>query len=1089
MDFNLPYDRNNYIRFFRSQFLPEDFEQSGEPIPLTFSPQYTQQVTKIGESRSFDLNVYEVEHTSENDPRVSLSKESFRLLAKYGQKRALVLFISHTSPNYRLSLVTIDLKWEEGKRPTREYSNPRRFSFFLGPDAKVHTPKEYLIKPGRVKDLEDLKTRFSIEVVNKDFYTQIAILFTKFTGGQRKIGSKSLDIKKGILAFPSPDETKRKEFAVRLIGRLVFCWFLKKKESTQGKALLPEDLLCSNAIGKTKGLGGYYHSILEPLFFEVLNTPMDERPKSFSSEPWSIMPFLNGGLFTPHKDDYYELSDPGVSKYLNTLKVPDKWLQDLLGIFETYNFTIDENTPVDIELSIEPEMLGRIFENLLAEINPETGETARKATGSYYTPRPIVEYMVDESLKQYLLTKTKVPEDKLAVLLSYTDDELELSEVEKESVLDALDAIKIIDPACGSGAFPMGILQKILLMLQKIDPDSQKWLSRILAKIENAAVRKELESKLKNAGLNYIHKLGVIQSSIYGVDIQPIAVDISKLRCFLSLIVDESIDDAKKNRGIEPLPNLEFKFVCANTLIGLPEKEISASRKKDTKGQSLMFEASDQIKELKELREKYLRSYGKEKKQIEERFRKTQGKMFEHALNWGGKETQTLKLSQWNPFSDEPCHWFDPEWMFGVPEGFDIVIANPPYIASYGRQAKKFRKEEISLFIENYKTFSKVSNRKNISINTVMVFLEKGLDLLRNDKILSYIVDQAILNVDVYSFSREYILENAHIREIVSDLKFPQVIAEACILFLHKKQLQGNYSFSWKKKEVDSNPKSVEVMDVIDNNYTFCLSYFDKIIKKIENESKPLSQVASTSTGMQIIPEYFLSDEDGLIRKPMWHKAVFSKNIERYKITWPIKNQKGKYITYDVDLQANVRRELQRKLDKGEKCRKPETLSIGSKAKECRFFAPKVILSQTVSNAEGKIRLQAALDGEVGYYGNVSIHLIGHDDLNYLKLLMAIINSSLISFYAVEKKLILGSEGGSRKTPQIRKGSIDKIPIRKISPAIQERLLFLVDKILVSKKVNPDTNTKHLEKQIDQMVYKLYGLTKEETAIVERSRS
>ena len=160
-------------------------------------------------------------------------------------------------------------------------------------------------------------------------------------------------------------------------------------------------------------------------------------------------------------NDYYNIDQLlGVSKYINTLKVPDTWLIDLFEIFETYNFTIDENTSVDIELSIEPEMLGRIFENLLAEINPETGETARKSTGSYYTPRPIVDFMVNESLKQYLLTKTSINENNISSLLAYEEEVTELSEEEQGVIINALDNIKIIDPACGSGAFPMGILQK-----------------------------------------------------------------------------------------------------------------------------------------------------------------------------------------------------------------------------------------------------------------------------------------------------------------------------------------------------------------------------------------------------------------------------------------------------------------------------------------------------------------------------------------------------------------------------------------------------------------------------------------------------
>jgi len=757
MDFNLPYDRNSYVRFFRSQFLPEDFEDTSEAIALTFSPQYTKKVTKIGQSNSLDLNVYEIQHTSENDPRVSLSKESFRLLAEYGQKRALVLFTSKPSPNYRLSLVTIDLKWEEGKRPTREYSNPRRYSFFLGPDAKIHTPEQYLVAKGRVKDFDDLKNRFSIEVVNKDFYTKIAILFTKLTGGKRKARSQKFD-EKGSLVFPSPDDTKKKEFAVRLIGRLVFCWFLKKKYSKQGVPLLPEEVLSSKVVRNCKGLGGYYHSILEPLFFEVLNTPMDEHRKQYQAKPWTLIPFLNGGLFTPHDDDYYGNNEQQKAQLLNTLKVPNKWLCDLIEIFETYNFTIDENTPIDVELSIEPEMLGRIFENLLAEINPETGETARKATGSYYTPRPIVEYMVDESLKQYLLAKTSVSESKIASLLSYTDEEPGLTESQKDEVLDALDAIKIVDPACGSGAFPMGILQKILLILRKIDPDSKKWLEKILAKINDPMVRREFEKKLGREALEYVHKLGIIRDAIYGADIQPIAVEISKLRCFLSLIVDETVDDAQPNRGIEPLPNLEFKFVCANSLIGLDSSRLTTQKAMELKDR------------LKKLRADYLVSYGNEKTRAEKEFRQIQSAMAKLSLDWGEGSVETLKLADWKPFEEKPCGWFDPEWMFGVKDGFDIVIGNPPYLEARSPQFSTEMKEGFKeAFMQRWPGNPPLPKGSDL----LVYFIELSVSIVNKAGHTVLITQNSWLDTEYGKKLQNFLLRNTEVKAIIdSDYKY-----------------------------------------------------------------------------------------------------------------------------------------------------------------------------------------------------------------------------------------------------------------------------------------------------------------------------
>lgn len=754
IDFKARYNRQEYLSFFRNHFLPEDFGQYEENIAVGFQPQYMQNIVKIGEVPSLELSVYEVEHTSENDPRVSLSRESFRLLAYYGIKRALIIFISKKSANFRISLVTIDLKWKEGTRVQKEYSNPRRYSFFVGPDAKINTPSKYLINKGRIKSFDDLKERFSIEVVNKEFYTNIAILFTKLVGGERKVGSKSMS-EAGCLRLPSTsDDTTKKEFAVRLIGRLIFCWFLKKKQSANALSLIPEEILSSGSIAANPN---YYHSVLEPLFFEALNKPMNIRSGQVKNGLWAQIPFLNGGLFARDRHDYYDPGFNGVSKNINTLIVPDGWLNELFSIFETYNFTIDENTSVDVELSIDPEMLGRIFENLLAEINPETGETARKSTGSYYTPRAIVEYMVDESLKQYLTTKTTIAENKLSALLAYGIEEREedaLSEQEKNLVIKALDEIKIIDPACGSGAFPMGMLQKMLLILQKIDPESKKWLSITLAKIENQIVKKEAERKLSNENWNYVHKLGIIQNSIYGVDIQQIAVEISKLRFFLSLIVDEKIDDSKENRAVEPLPNLEFKFVCANSLIGLPHHS-----------EANLHESQEDIHLLKQLRDEYIRSYGEYKKQIEQKFLDTQNKMFKNSLSWYDPNSQTSKLSQWNPFSGEPCAWFDPDWMFGIKDGFDIVIANPPYLESRSSLFSNALKDSLKLEME--RRWSRNSHLINRSSDLLIYFLGNSINLINSKGSIVFITQNSWLDTEYGKNFQTFLMEHTNVKAII----------------------------------------------------------------------------------------------------------------------------------------------------------------------------------------------------------------------------------------------------------------------------------------------------------------------------------
>ncbi|MCU0287141.1 MAG: hypothetical protein MUF15_12200 [Acidobacteria bacterium] len=373
------------------------------------------------------------------------------------------------------------------------------------------------MKKGRVNSLADLKERFSLEVVNKEFYREIALLFTKLIGGKRQEGNKTNEYQTILRLSSIINHEKMQEFAVRLIGRVVFCWFLKKKAVPGGLPLIPEEILSLQAVLNNKN---YYHTILEKLFFQVLNTPPEKRRDEFKHGYFAHIPFLNGGLFEAHEDDVYEIDSFTGLSHLNDVIVPDAWLEDFFKLLETYNFTIDENTSMDVELSVDPEMLGWIFENLLAEINPETGETARKSTGSYYTPRPIVEYMVDESLKQYLKTKTNIDEKKLDYLLSFSRDMEELSEIErineeeKQTLIDALDQIRIIDPACGSGAFPMGVLQKLVLILEKIDPKSENWLEKQLEKVPYA-FRKHVRQSLGKENVNYIHKMGLIRNAIY----------------------------------------------------------------------------------------------------------------------------------------------------------------------------------------------------------------------------------------------------------------------------------------------------------------------------------------------------------------------------------------------------------------------------------------------------------------------------------------------------------------------------------------------------------------------------------------------
>jgi hypothetical protein len=1088
MDFKKPYNRTKYISFLRNQLLPDDFEEHDEEVGLGFKAQKIRKATKIGEVSSLDLNIYEIEHESENDPRVSISRDSFRFLAHYGVQKALIIFTSKNSLNFRLSLVTVDLIWDEGKKVNKEYSNPRRYSFFLGPDTKIHTPEEYLVKQGRVKDFEDLKSRFSIEVVNKEFYTQIAILFTQLAGGTRKIGREKWD-EKGLLKLPSTvDDTLRKEFTVRLIGRLVFCWFLKKKKSEKGVTLLPEKILSSEAISKTRN---FYHSILEPLFFAVLNTPVEERSKKYNKLPWSQVPFLNGGLFTPGDHDFYDVDELGTSKHLNTLIVPDQWLKKLFEVFETYNFTIDENTSVDVELSIEPEMLGRIFENLLAEINPETGETARKATGSYYTPRPIVEYMVDQSLKQYLLTKTQIKEDKLDSLLSYENEKAELSTTQKESVLDALDNIKIIDPACGSGAFPMGILQKMLLILQKVDPESKSWLSRQLAKIDNKVVKKELEKKLKRENWDYVHKLGIIQSSIYGVDIQPIAVEISKLRFFLSLIVDESIDDTKPNRGIVPLPNLEFKFVAANSLIGLPEY-----KKEESVG---LFEATDDIAKLKELRDSYFTSYGEEKKRIEKEFEETQKRMFQHSIDWQTTDSQTMTLSQWNPFSDKAASWFDPEWMFGIKTpsppggegggegGFDIVLGNPPYIGFHGID-KQLKQRLKKIYIS-----------ANGKFDLYLPFIERAYTLLTTRGFFVFICPTAFTKRDHGKKLRQFLKNNVCIKELV-DFEHDQMFAGATNytgIFSFIKN-RPDRCFLTYKAGLDDNGILIEQNSLTDASWIFAGSDDAVLVTKINKDTITLGEISKISEGVVtgLNDLYLLSAE--IIKVNSFELNFFApcvrgKEIDKYNVKhsrellfYPYTKARGKTVPVDEEILRKSAPKYYKHLKNNMDKIKNRPYFVKSKKKWYELWNQRNMDNfncEKILTPELSEKNRFALAQEKVFYGDTVCGIVIKDDYMHrirYKFLLAILNSKLIEWYY--KKTTVPKAGGYFIYKVL---FLKNVPIKVLSISSQQIIITLVDQILDAKKKDSSADTSALEKEIDQLVYKFYNLTPEEIEIVE----
>jgi hypothetical protein len=702
----------------------------------------------------------------------------------------------------------------------------------------------------------------------------------------------------------------------------------------------------------------YYRAILQNLFFASLNCPIkpdgsDSRERGFRGDGYGThrgidylmrykryfknpevflelmnktVPFLNGGLFECLDDKYSNTYIDGFSDQMTKgeqLIVPDYLffgtpeevdlsseygvnnntakkaaVKGLINILKSYKFTITENTPIEEDVALDPELLGKVFENLLASYNPETKTTARKQTGSFYTPREIVNYMVDESLIAYLknavtdwgMDEIKVDE-KLHQLASF-DSKSPFTESSKltRDIVSALDRCKILDPACGSGAYPMGVLQKMVHMLQKLDPNNQIWkevqiqkvqeeTNEVFKSIDDKAEREEKLKEINNAfdqrvnDPDYARKLYLIENCIYGVDIQPIATQISKLRFFISLVVDQKNNTKiDENFGIRPLPNLETKFVTANTLIGI-NKEANLFTTDKVK---------DLEKQLKHIRHKLFSARTKDTKlkyrQKDEELRKT---IAVELKSQGLPVDSAEKLAKWDPYDQNASSpFFDPEWMFDIAEGFDVVIGNPPYVK--GDNISDIKPE----LKKRYLTFSG-------NADLYVYFIDFGIGSLNLKGILSFITPNKWIQSNYGANLRKLISKNHLLKEFLDFGELP-VFKEAStfpsILLLQK---NGCDTFAFNQfSELDSIKGTFKKtiyshLELKDSHWAFTQD--SRIVKNLAKNHPTLKSIfggqllAGIKTGanpiLVVAQNEIPNGEAGLYKK-----IVFGKNLEPYSI-------------------------------------------------------------------------------------------------------------------------------------------------------------------------------------------------------------
>ena len=700
--------------------------------------------------------------------------------------------------------------------------------------------------------------KLDVSVLNKAFYQELAnwyfwaIRHVQFPGEpERAKGEKEAEFNERL-------KSHRAQNVIRLVTRLMFSWFLKEK------GLIPASLFDQQHLRSLLNLedeqaSTFYKAILQNLFFATLNQEMDKREfrKSgqhynttnlyryealFSNASLAIdlfkdIPFLNGGLFecldkkndqnvVERVDGFSDRNDVPLS-VPNYLFFSDKREEDLseefgqkskkysqakvkglINLLDSYVFTVTENTPIEEDVALDPELLGKVFENLLASYNPETKTTARKQTGSFYTPREIVNYMVDESLIAYLKTellraepgyvafsqsqadffgnktrrgqlqlenkldasiwseKEAQLDEALHQLFSYDPAQPFAEQAIKERIISALDRCTILDPACGSGAFPMGVLQKMVHVLQKLDPRNVVWKevqtkkakteTKAVFDIEDRKAREERLIEINNAfdysvnDPDYARKLFLIEDCLFGVDIQPIAVQIAKLRFFISLIVDQKPNSSRENLGIRPLPNLETKFVAANTLIGLDRP------------QQLLIRNS-KIEELeKSLTEVRHRHFSAKTPKTKRKWREQDQELREQIatllINDGWNNQAARQVAEWDPYDqNSSAPFFDLEWMFGIADGLDIVIGNPPYfqIQKMDEGSKKL------LETQHYHTYSK-------SNDLYTLFYESGHRLLKDRSgLLTFITSNKWMRTDYGKTLRKFLVKQTQPRLLI----------------------------------------------------------------------------------------------------------------------------------------------------------------------------------------------------------------------------------------------------------------------------------------------------------------------------------
>ena len=1187
--FKSSFDLESYKKLLCNLFSASSLRTSNEPIPNSGDLEKGYYLGNIDTNDSYNIGLFyfEIEKGSVANKRVGLRNLVKQFINPTWGKFDAALVVFDDKKEWRLSFIC-DIK--------DVVTSPKRYTFVFGDRSNYYrTPIErFMSLQQNGISFENIKKAFSVEALSKDFYSKLYEWYNWALSNEINV------------TFPENPETVKDDRnnlnvkLIRLITRLLFVWFIKQKQ------LVPDNIFDINYLKsilvdfdeKSMTNGNYYNAILQNLFFATLNCAIiDEEgnQRRFASSKsgrdtrnlyryqemfrlseqeildlFAHVPFLNGGLFEcldKPKDLYlhqeYDIFYDGFSRnaakagngnYKYRAFVPnilffndDEKHPGLINLFSQYNFTIEENSSNDAVISLDPELLGRVFENLLAVYNPETQESARKSTGSFYTPRPIVDFMVDEAIKSYLIGKNLLGVDETSLNLLFTDRTVHIDWTPsvKEEICDALKSIKIIDPACGSGAFPMGCLLRIVDLIELL--------------CDNSVDRYKL-------------KLDIIENCIYGVDIQPIAMLICKLRFFISLICEQNnidFNSPETNFGINTLPNLETKFVAANTLLSpnirqfdnawnddeldRMKKELleirnshfvskSRSAKKRLERQddalrqkmldyivkisSANFDASkvadkeNLVKQLLQELEQYKQEVWVDKtKPIENTlfgpvespdsiFRVDINKQkrdeitsriklakadLEKEKNKGvikGFDAAVKQLTEWNPYDQNyVASFFDPEWMFGVSDGFDVVVGNPPYISL------TYNEGELSKLYVN-SGFSTFKGTGDI----YCLFYERGYQLLKNNGHLCYITSNKWMRAGYGDKTRNFFAMNTNpvlLIDFAGVKIFESATVDTNILLYSKgKNLKTTVCAVANKQNKDIILNNLSLF--VQQNSTICefsnsdswviLSPIELSIKrKIEAVGTPLKDwdiqinygiktgfneafIISTEKRNEILANCQTEDERTRTAE-LIRPILRGRDIKRYGHDWANlwlinthNGIKGKLERIHIEDYPAIKAHLDKYWDKiSKRADKGDTpYNLRNCAYLEDFNKPKIVYPNMT-------KYMPFVYDEDNLLTNQKCFIITGVNIAYLT---AFFNSSIFKFCFRDSFPEL--QGGTRELSKI---FFDKLPIKEVSPRQNECFRNAVTSIQLDY-------TKEAAMSIDNMLFDLYNLTNEERIFI-----